>query len=83
MLNTRKVLLPLTVITLCPGPTMVTSWAMDRVAVVKLIVPVNPGWKSTVPPGGVVARASRSEPASWSLRLVTVLGRQRPSSDSM
>jgi len=83
MLNTRKVLLPLDSDYALPGTQDGNVLDDGQVAVVKLIVPLNPGWKSTVPPGGVVARASRSEPASWSLRLVTVLGRQRPSSDSM
>jgi hypothetical protein len=32
-----------------------------------------------VPPAGVLAMASRSDPGSWSLRLVTVLGSQRGS----
>ena len=41
-----------------------------------------PGWKSTTPPAGVAAMASRRDPAPLSARVVTVLGVQRDSSAS-
>src|SRR5262249_39363161 len=74
--------LPLTVITPAPGPTMVTYLVMARVPLVRVMVPLRAGWKSTVPPACVVAIASRSEPGSWSVRLVTVLSTQRYSRGS-
>src|SRR5262245_39838615 len=80
--NTRTDLLPLTVLASDPGPARVISLSMVNVAVVRAMVPLRPAWKFTMPPAGVVAMASRSEPGSWSVRLVTVLGTQRASKSS-
>src|SRR5579864_5033694 len=54
-----------------------TSWPL-----VRAMVPLSPGWKSTVPPEGVSRRAWRSEPGPLSSRFITVLGTQRASSAS-
>jgi hypothetical protein len=80
--KTREAWLPLTVSTPAPGPAMVRSLPMANSPELRVIVPVKPAWKFTVPPAAVVVMASRREPGPASSRLVTVLGKQRPSNSS-
>src|SRR6516225_5658461 len=58
---------------------MVILWCRSSSPLVRVIVPVRPGWKSTVPLAGVSMMAWRSDPGPLSSRLVTVVGTQRPS----
>src|SRR5207249_120992 len=82
--KTRLVLLPLTVSLFALGPLIVRSSVMLSSPLVRVMVPFNPpaNW-TTSAPGVVLAAviAARSEPGSWSERLVTVkvLGRVRSS----
>jgi hypothetical protein len=68
---TRTAPFPLTTMIAAPGPTMVRDFAIVS-EVASAMDPLSPGAKSIVPPGGVLAMASRSDPGLLSLRFVTV-----------
>src|SRR5436309_1557058 len=63
--------------TAVPAFAMPPPLELELPLLATVLLAVRPGWKSTGPPEVLLAMSSRSEPATASLRVVTVAGSHR------